>query len=174
MDVERLRIAIDEFMEAAGYELKGENKPVLGSWWQTLLFGRKDDTSQTTLEILKDVFLSVWSGSAPAHHTAEMANATAKVIQSLEPFDCGAIRIGQLLVVKITRDGKPMLRVETLSPALARRLADDPQLLLRPEEIWTTLDTQEPEKADESQLEAPEEPPKLPAPSDTQPCRAGD
>ncbi len=70
--------------------------------------------------------------------------------------------------------GKPMLRVETLSPALARRLAADPQFLLRPEEVWTTLDAQEAEEADLSQLEAPKEPPKLPAPSDTQTRRADD
>ena len=117
--------------------------------------------------------MSVWGGNAPARHTAELADATANVIKSLEPFDRAAIRFGQFVAVKITRDGKPMLRVETLSPALARRLANDPQFLLRPEEVWATFDTQEPEKAGQSQLETPEEPPKLPAPSDTQTCRAG-
>ncbi len=65
-------------------------------------------------------------------------------------------------------------RVETLSPALARRLANDPQFLLRPEEVWATFDTQEPEKAGLSQLKAPQEPPKLPTPSDTQTRCAGD
>jgi hypothetical protein len=174
IDIERLQIAIDELMEAAGYELKGESGPVLGSWWQKFLFGRKDDKSQTALETLRDVFLSVWSGSAPAHHTAELANATSNVIKSLKPFDRAAIRFGQFVTVKITRDGKPMLRVETLSAALARRLADNPQFLLRPEEVWAALDTQEPEEPDQSQLEAPEEPPNLPAPGDTQTRRVGD
>lgn len=67
-----------------------------------------------------------------------------------------------------------MLRVETISPALARRVADDPQFLLKPEEVWTVLDGQELEEAEQSQIAPPEKPPEVPSPSDTQTLRAGD
>lgn len=50
--------------------------------------------------------------------------------------------IHQLLVVKITRQGKPMLRVETISETLAAKLADNPTLLRTPDKLWTLLDAQ--------------------------------
>lgn len=132
------------------------------------MFGRKSNKFQTTLGTLKDVLLSTWNGSAPAHHTSELADATAKVIESLVPFDSAAIRLGQLIAVKITRDGKPMLRVDTISPALSRRLAGDPKLLLRPEEVWDLFDILQHEEEGQPQLTAPKKPPELPAHTPTQ------
>jgi hypothetical protein len=51
----------------------------------------------------------------------------------LEPFESAAIRLGKLLVIKGNLGGKPALRVETISLSLAQKLAENPQLINRPE-----------------------------------------
>jgi uncharacterized protein YjbI with pentapeptide repeats len=143
-DLERLQMAIDHLMEVCEFELKGELDPVRGSWWQKLIFWSKDKTTSTAvnriLQTLKEVFVARSIGIPSAEEAAKLAEAVDKVIKSLEPFENGVIRLGKLLVIKGNLRGKSVLRVETISLALAQKLADNPQLINRPEQLLLLIE----------------------------------
>jgi uncharacterized protein YjbI with pentapeptide repeats len=151
-DLERLQMAIDNLMEVCEFELKGELDPIRGSWWQKLIFWSKDKTTPTAVnrifQTLKEVFVARSIGIPSAEEATKLAEAVDKVIKTLEPFENGVVRFGKLLVIKGTLRGKSVLRVETISLALAQKLADNPQLINRPEQLLLLIE--EPEMASQA------------------------
>jgi hypothetical protein len=159
-DVDRLQNAINALMEACEFEFGDEIERIQGSLYLSQIFKPiierlSESAANKTFQGVYHAFKAHISGNINADVTGKIAETTAEVIKSLEPFDAGAIRIHQLLVVKITRDGKAMLRVETISLSLAQKLADNPMLLRMPDELWTSLDAHEQEDEPLPALEQP-------------------
>jgi hypothetical protein len=146
-DLKQLQSAIDNLMEICEFNLKEEFAPILGSWWQTLIFWSKNETTQTIVnrlfQTLKEVFVARSIGIPSAEETVKLAEAVDQVLKSLEPFESGVIRFGKLLVIKGTLKGKPVLRVETVSSSLAQKLAENPQLIKMPEPLLPLIEEQE-------------------------------
>jgi RNA polymerase sigma factor (sigma-70 family) len=146
IDLEQLQMAIDNLMEVCEFELKGEVNPIRGSWWKTLIFWSKDKTTQTVvnrlLQTLKEVFVARSIGIPSAEETKKLAEAIDQVLKNLEKFDSGIIRLGKLLIIKGTLGSKPVLRVETISPSLAQKLAENPQLIKMPEPLLHLIEEQ--------------------------------
>jgi hypothetical protein len=138
-DIEQLQTAIEMLMDACGFRLRVKLAPIKDSWWQTLIFWSKSETTQAVVErlfqTLKELFVARSIGIPSAEETAKLAEAVDRVLKSLEPFESGVIRFGKLLVIKGTLKGKPVLRVETISLSLAQKLAENPQLIKMPESL---------------------------------------
>jgi uncharacterized protein YjbI with pentapeptide repeats len=143
-DLKELRMAIDNLMEVCGFELAREFDPIRGSWWQTLIFWSRNQTTQTvvnrTFQTLKEVFVARSIGIPSAEETIKLTEAVDRVVKMLEPFESAAIRLGKLLVIKGNLGGKPALRVETISLSLAQKLAENPQLINMPESLLRLIE----------------------------------
>jgi len=141
---EELLAAVGAFMEACSFEQERVLVTVSGSFFETLKFWSKDERTRKEVakiydegkEALRKAYLDIPGAEA----TDKLAEASSKIIKALEPFESGAIRLGELLVVKITHQGKSYLRIETISPEIARELARNPQLLRKPEEVYAFIE----------------------------------
>jgi hypothetical protein len=133
-------------MEACDFGSAGKARAAYGSFFQTLKFWSKHErTRQEASEIYeggKEALRKVYLDLPGATATDKLAEASSKLIKALEPFESGALRLGELLVVKITQHNKPYLLVETISPELARELARNPQLLRKPEDVFAFIEQQ--------------------------------
>ncbi len=70
-----------------------------------------------------------------------MAEATSKLLKALENFDNAAIRLGKLVVVKITdNNGQSRVIAETISLELQNRLEEDPKFLRNPQAVADFLE----------------------------------
>jgi hypothetical protein len=137
---EMVQTAIDEFMEACGFELQTELEPRHGSFWLRLKFWSKDKITpreaDATYEQGKTALLATYLDNPTADITDKMADAARKLIDAIQPYENSVLRVGNLLVVK---NGKEELRVETITPELARALAGNPLLLQRHEAVMKLL-----------------------------------
>jgi len=147
IDLEQLQTAINNLMEICEFKLKEELDPIRGSWWRKLIFWSKDKTTPTAVnrifQTVKEVFVARSIGIPSAEETIKLTEAVDRVIKSLEPFESGIIRLGKLLVIKGTRENKPILRVETISLSLAQKLAENPQLIKMPQSLLLLIEEEE-------------------------------
>ena len=73
------------------------------------------------------------------------AIATAELIKSIEPYEKAVMRLGDVIVCKITKDGKSEIFVEIVSAKLARQLDKQPGVLEHPDTFLAFLKRQKPE-----------------------------
>jgi cell division protein FtsZ len=138
-DLEALLSAVEDFMDVLGYELETELLTAQGSFFQELIFWSKNKFTRKEVDQIyeqgKEALLKTYLDRPGAEAADKLADAAAKLIKSLEPFETGVIRLGEIIVIKITQDGKPSIRVETIASELARALARNPFLLKNPDAI---------------------------------------
>jgi hypothetical protein len=130
--IENLQDAVKNFMESCGFKLLEELDTRYGSFFQRLKFlVSKEYTRKEVAEMYqksKEALQKTYLDKPGAEVADKLADAATKLISSLESVDSGVLRLGELLVVKITRHGKSYIRMETISPELARALARKPYL----------------------------------------------
>lgn len=141
--IENIQNACGELMEALGYELEIAEEPVLGSFYQKLKFIL---TSPKTKREVAEGFSKAkaalefnYLNLPSAEATEKLSNAASNLITSLNGVDEGLVRLGALLVVKVTREGKVRILSETLSPELSLLLDKTPQILNNPNTIYELL-----------------------------------
>jgi hypothetical protein len=142
--VERIQNATGDFMEAMGFELEVQDEPVFGSFYQRLKYLLNGEVKTEAAEIYKKgktalelQFVSVPSAEA----TNKLSEAAASLITSLNGIDEAAIRLGAILLVKVSKDGVSMILAETVSPELALLLDKNPQLLKNPSVVFDLIST---------------------------------
>ena len=130
-------------MEESGFEIIEEGDAVRGSFLKDFLFKSKEAlSSDKAREIFEEgaEALRLKTLDLPtAEASLKLAEAASKLINSLEAFEAGVIRTGAVLVVKVTRNGKSYVKVDTVSPTLMHELNSDPSLLERPDDIFDLL-----------------------------------
>ena len=161
IDLEQLQTAINNLMEICEFKLKEElDDPRSG--WQKIIFWSKDKTTPTAVnrifQTVKEVFVARSIGIPSAEETIKLTEAVDRVIKSLEPFESGVMRLGKLLVIKGTRENKPILRVETISLSLAQKLAENPQLIKMPQSLLLLIEEEEIANQAASHLAASDKP----------------
>lgn len=141
--IEKILEAVNEFMEAIGCELEAEEEKVYGSFFQNLKYRFKLVKTENEVKNLYDqgkralkdnhINLSV------AKATAELTNAASVLIKSLEGQDQAVIRLGALLLVKVVKNGEPIVIIETVSPEIMAELNANSSLLRNPETLYDLL-----------------------------------
>jgi len=141
--IEAIQNACGDFMEALGFELETQDEPVYGSFFQRLKFVLKSDKTKSEV---KDIYnkgkqaLEAQHLNLPtAEATEKLANAASRIIEAMANIDEGVLRLGAILVVKVQREGKPIVLAETVSPALASTLDNNPRILKNPNAIYELL-----------------------------------
>lgn len=143
--IEALRNSVDDFMEAFGFELEPEADPItrFGSWYGEVYYRTKKVLTavgvRKIFERMKDALLGVAVDKANAEILERRASATAKLLAQIEKFDEAVLRLGGVLIVKATVNGKTRLVIETISQSLSRQLENDPLLMQRPRDLFTLL-----------------------------------
>ena len=146
-DLFLLKLAVDQFMSALEFEETGELEAVSGSWFQRLMFWSKDKLEPDELEGVyqegREALRKRVLDLPGAEATEKLANAAANLISALDKQPSGVLRIGELIVVKVTRDGEPTIVVETVSAEIARKFAANPMLLRDPEQVFRYFENPE-------------------------------
>jgi hypothetical protein len=75
--------------------------------------------------------------------TGKFADIALKFLEALEPVKNGTVRVGDIIIVKVTHQDKNFIRLERITPELARELAGNPMLLKYPEDLMKFLENQQ-------------------------------
>ncbi|MDO7849013.1 hypothetical protein Q5H92_21795 [Hymenobacter sp. M29] len=141
-DIERIQNAVGDFMEAMGFELETKDEPVFGSFFQDLKYFFKGRGKAAAAEALQKGKLALETQHITlpaAEATGKLAESAAALISSLNGVDEAVLRLGSLLVVKVSRNGLPAIMAETVSPELAQLLDKNPGLLKTPAVLFDML-----------------------------------
>ena len=140
--IERIQNATGDFMEAMGFELKAQDEPVFGSFYQRFIYLLNGEVKQEVSELYrtgKDALNAQLVDLPSAEATSKLLGSAADVIRSLEGVGAAAIRCGSILIVKVTREGVPEIVVETISYELAALLNKNPALLRNPSIVFDLI-----------------------------------
>ncbi len=88
---------------------------------------------------MRDALIGVATDRASADILEKRASATKKLLKQIEKFDEVVMRLADVLIVKVTMDGRTRLLIETIYHKLAQQLADDPLLMQRPRKLFSIL-----------------------------------
>lgn len=149
-DIEKIQNACGAMMEEMGFELETEDHPVYGSFFQWLKFKTKQPTTQAELEDVynkgKLALEAKYLNAPMAEATEKYANAAGKLLDSISNFENAVIRLGALLVIKTTENGIPQVAIQTISPTLAAKFDEEPELLKSPQILLDYLNNNNREK----------------------------
>ena len=113
---------------------------VRGSFLEKITFWANKTITPNDLQGLKKELIEALKrqqiDTPGAANLEKRAAAASQLITSLASVENGVIRIGDLMVLKITKNGKPDLIVETLSPEITRELDQSPLLLNDPAAVF--------------------------------------
>ncbi len=114
--------------------------------WKRLGFLLTGSVSESQVEKLarlgKEAFEKAQSGAEleyldkrESEHASNLAAAASQVILSLKDEPEAVLRLGQLLILKVTTNGKSRIIAETVSTDIRRILDQNPKLLNSPPEL---------------------------------------
>ena len=93
-----------------GFEMETEDEPIYHSFWKKQKFIFSKEVSPEEIEKLfkkgKRALELKHVELPTAEQTEKLANAAAKVVESLDKFEEGIVRLGSLLVLKKKIDGE--------------------------------------------------------------------
>ncbi len=136
--------AVLDFVSSIGFEKAFEFKAIKGSWFKKMLAKSKEAiTSDKVTDRLKEAEYGIEVNTIlkPLSEVEKnQSEALLNILKSIESIKSAAIRIGSLLVVKLTNsEGEINVQVRTLSIKELHLLNKRPELLNRPQEILTAL-----------------------------------
>jgi hypothetical protein len=141
--IESIQNACGEFMEGLGFEIKTQNEPVYGSFFQKIVFIFKSEKTQKEINSLyekgKDALVANYLNLPTAEATSKLSEAAASLINSISDIDEAAIRLGAIVIVKTKKNNKTILLTETVSPTLATMLDNSPNILTNPRAVYELL-----------------------------------
>ena len=132
-------------MEAFGFELEPEADPITreGSWFTELAYRTKRALNKTRIAKLfasmKTAIINAVHERADTEALQKRAEATKTLLEAMGPFDEAALRLGDVLIVKVKILGKTRLHVETISRELRRKLDKNPILLTKPHKLYSMI-----------------------------------
>jgi uncharacterized protein YjbI with pentapeptide repeats len=143
--IDRLLSAIDEFMESYGFEYKAEEEPIIGSFFDRLMYVLKSDKTRDEFQDIygkgKSALESKYLRAPSAENTAKITESAAKLLEVINSSDVDevAVRLGSILILKTSIKNVKYLFVETMSPELMNKLDADPGLLRNPKKAAIEL-----------------------------------
>jgi hypothetical protein len=142
--LDQILLCNNSFMSACGFEYKSEDEPVLGSFFQKLIFWtRKPKTKQEIQEIYskgKAALEANYLGKPVAESTALLSTAAAQLIAACQGVDEIVLRTGAIILVKVRIDNRTVMSVETISPLLMKYLDENPGSLKDPKLVYHFLE----------------------------------
>jgi hypothetical protein len=143
---EELGKAIDHYMSILGYVMRKVLKTERGSLFKEIRYRISRFLTPEVRENLYEEgknFVTNGRASIEAQlekpgveSTKQIVEATASLLKAVEKFDNIAMRLGKLIVVKLTdENGKSQVFVETISLSLQHQLEANPKILRNPQAV---------------------------------------
>ena len=135
-----IREATRQFLKKGGFEQILQCNVYRGSFYQKLLFrffgrgGKKagERVLKEGYEVLRQQFID-----APQAQSANLlAEAVKHFSDALQTVNNGVIRAGPFITVKVTRNDETFMIAEMMTPALARELQENPEMLKDPNTVF--------------------------------------
>lgn len=137
--------SVIDLLENIGFKKDIELDPIKGSWYKKLIAKSKEIlTEEEVQNKLKEVeyALEVKILKDQSEVDKNQSEALSNILKSVENIPNAAIKIGSLLVVKITSEtGEATVQVRSLTILELHLLNKRPDLLLKPNEILGALAT---------------------------------
>ena len=151
---EELENAIDRYMAAIGHQRSEVLSVERGSLFKTVRYRISKFLTPEIQDKLQEDGKNLYNKGVanldarleqPAvESTKQIVEATADLLKAVENFDNIALRLGKLVVVKVTDEGgKSQTFVETISLELQNKLESDPQILRNPQAVADFLKLEE-------------------------------
>ncbi|KFL88499.1 hypothetical protein AmDm5_2501 [Acetobacter malorum] len=141
--VEDTSRAINDLLEAYGFEVTDDFPPIHGSWFKRWFAKSKDVLTQPEVaERLQKVERAVELKGLDipqAEIDAKKADAVSKLMDSVKDVPNAAIQVGSILLIKINTPAGPSIQVRTLTQAELILLENNQKLLASPENIMERL-----------------------------------
>ena len=142
--IENLLACVDGFMNELGFELKAEEEPVFGSFFQELEFVRKAGESLEKIgELLKKgknaLVYALDRGQSRAEITQQMVDSAVKLINANKEFEEAFILLDQILFVKLTVEGKPRHAIMQMTSELRKEIRSNPDIRNNPREMYQRM-----------------------------------
>ncbi|CAL2077346.1 protein of unknown function [Tenacibaculum sp. 190524A02b] len=130
--------SIGDLMKAMGFKYKEKNEPVFGSFFQDLFFEFVKPIASKLSPLLFERVRKIFNKDKESLRDSkniDIVKAYSMVVKSLESIDNAVIRIGELILIKKTINGKSVLISETISKSIANDLDSNPELLSSQDKI---------------------------------------
>jgi len=131
--------ATDELMNSIGFELKGEEEAVLGSFFQKLFYQKKKNKSEETINENLSRVLSQINNQGNVNETERLTMAVANLVNNLDAIDEYVIKLGTIVVIKVIIGDKSRLIAQIITPEVNQKLSDNPQLLKLPNQLYELM-----------------------------------
>jgi hypothetical protein len=133
-----------DFLDVLGFETTIDFEAKKGSWWKEWIStSKKAMTSKEVTDRLKEAEYAVEVNTIlkpQSEVEKNQSEALLNILKSLEGTHHGVIRIGSLLVVKVTnKEGEVNVQVRTLNILELHTLNKHPELLNQPQQILSEL-----------------------------------
>jgi hypothetical protein len=143
-EIFKVYTSIIDFLRSIDFEIAFEFDAIKGSWIKKIIAkSQKVMTSDELVDRLKEAEYGIEVNAILKQQSEidkNQSEALLNILKSVENVPNAAIRIGSLLVVKITpNDGEVNVQVRSLSIKELHLLNKKPQLLHKPQEILTAL-----------------------------------
>lgn len=142
-DIFKVYTAVLDFLDDIDFKVFVELEAVKGSWWKKFISKSSGAlTSEDVTSRLKEAeyALEVQILKAQSEVDKNQSEALTNIMVSLKDVPNAAIRIGSLLVVKVTNEESVVsLNVQTLNLTQLHYLNKNPNLLNQPRNIWDQL-----------------------------------
>ncbi|MDI1355360.1 MAG: hypothetical protein PSX36_10600 [bacterium] len=136
--------AVMKFVEIIDFKKVLEFKAIKGSWWKKIIAGSKKAlTSKEVTDRLREIEYSVEVNTIikpQSEADKNYSEALFNILNSIKDIKNAAVRIGALIVVKVTNaEGEASIQTRTLSIKELHILNKKPELLSKPAEILLAL-----------------------------------
>lgn len=149
-DIFQVYTSVLDFLEEIDFKVYLELDAVKGSWWKKFIAksGGAFTSEQVTSRLKEAEYaLEVKILKDQSEVEKNQSEALTNIILSLKDVPNAAIRIGSLLVVKVTNEeGVVSLNVQTLSLTQLHYLNKNPNLMNQPRNIWDQLSRENDDK----------------------------
>jgi uncharacterized protein YjbI with pentapeptide repeats len=139
--MDHLGDAVRAFMTACGFTYNGIIETVNCPFFQLVKFWSPHPCTVTELEYMYEVgrksLQHAFSAQQDDTSMSSVEVASTRLAAALLPFADILLRLGELIVLKMTLHEQPYLCVAPLSPALSHELAMHPSLLRKPAEAMS-------------------------------------
>jgi len=135
--------AVDNVMNQIGFELEGEEKPILGSFFKKFLYKKKkgksdefiDNNFSKVLSKINNSEINIFSPDS----TEKLSKSVINLIDALQQIDEGVLQLGSLIVIKVLINGKSTIIAQSLTPQFYEKISENPELFRIPRQFYDLL-----------------------------------
>lgn len=143
MGLFQLQVLVDRFLESISFSKHFVSPDKRGSWFKKFIYQSKEILKQEEIQErlckAEKALQLIYVEKPQAETTKLQAESIAAILTSINNVPNACLQIGNILLVKVTKDGECSIITKTLSVKQLLVLEENQYMLKRPEIIWEWL-----------------------------------